>query len=169
MSPFLRLWRARPPASTIARCSAKVASGYTLDEVLNEITGVGVLLEPALDYCAVKVPRFELEKFPLPCSALGTQMRSVGEALAMGRTALEALNKGIRASERKFEGLTVLDERNGHTLEDVDRLLHSAHPLRLMAAYTVLKQQGAAKTRRSITHHRFRPLVPVAARRTGGA
>ncbi|MFA6840852.1 MAG: carbamoyl-phosphate synthase large subunit [Sphaerochaetaceae bacterium] len=130
----------------IARCSAKLAVGYTLDEVLNEITGQSVsCFEPALDYCAVKVPRFELEKFPLPCSALGTQMRSVGEALAMGRTALEALNKGIRASERKFEGLTVLDERNGHTLEDVDRLLHSAHPLRLMAAYTVLKQQGAAK------------------------
>lgn len=130
----------------IARCSAKLAVGYTLDEVLNEITGQSVsCFEPALDYCAVKVPRFELEKFPLPCSALGTQMRSVGEALAMGRTALEALNKGIRASERKFEGITVLDERTGHTPEEVDRLLHSAHPLRLLAAYTVLKKEGPGK------------------------
>lgn len=130
----------------IARCSAKLAVGYTLDEVLNEITGQSVsCFEPALDYCAVKVPRFELEKFPLPCSALGTQMRSVGEALAMGRTALEALNKGIRASERKFEGITALDGRTGHTPEEVDRLLHSAHPLRLLAAYTVIKQEGPAK------------------------
>ncbi|MFA7112221.1 MAG: carbamoyl-phosphate synthase large subunit, partial [Sphaerochaeta sp.] len=90
----------------IARCSAKLAVGYTLDEVVNEITGQSVsCFEPVLDYCAVKVPRFELEKFPLPISALGTQMRSVGEALALGRTALEALNKAIRASERKLEGL----------------------------------------------------------------
>ncbi|MBQ9810733.1 MAG: carbamoyl-phosphate synthase large subunit, partial [Spirochaetales bacterium] len=82
----------------IARCSAKLAVGYTLDEVMNEITGQSVsCFEPALDYVAVKVPRFELEKFPLPSSALGTQMRSVGEALAIGRTAQEALNKGIRA------------------------------------------------------------------------
>jgi carbamoyl-phosphate synthase large subunit len=127
----------------IARCSAKLAIGYTLDEVINEITGQSVsCFEPALDYCAVKVPRFELEKFPLPCSALGTQMRSVGEALALGRTALEALNKGIRSSERGFEGLTDLCEDNKFSREKVDELLHSAHPLRLLAAFTVLSQDG---------------------------
>ncbi|MBQ5391168.1 MAG: carbamoyl-phosphate synthase large subunit, partial [Spirochaetales bacterium] len=121
----------------IARCSAKLAVGYTLDEVMNEITGQSVsCFEPALDYVAVKVPRFELEKFPLPSSALGTQMRSVGEALAIGRTAQEALNKGIRASERKFEGLVPLDRSSN----DVDTLLRSAHPLRLLAAYTVLSE-----------------------------
>lgn len=122
----------------IARCSAKLAVGYTLDEVMNEITGQSVsCFEPALDYVAVKVPRFELEKFPLPSSALGTQMRSVGEALAIGRTAQEALNKGIRASERKFEGLVPLDRSSN----DVDTLLRSAHPLRLLAAYTVISEQ----------------------------
>ena len=123
----------------IARCSAKLAVGYTLDEVMNEITGQSVsCFEPALDYTAVKVPRFELEKFPLPASALGTQMRSVGEALSLGRNALEALNKGIRASERKFEGITGLDR----TKNDIDTLLRSAHPLRFQAAYTVIKEQG---------------------------
>jgi len=123
----------------IARCSAKLAVGYTLDEVMNEITGQSVsCFEPALDYTAVKVPRFELEKFPLPASALGTQMRSVGEALALGRNALEALNKGIRASERKFEGITGLDRSKN----DIDTLLRSAHPLRFQAAYTVIKEQG---------------------------
>ena len=122
----------------IARCSAKLAVGYTLDEVMNEITGQSVsCFEPALDYVAVKVPRFELEKFPLPASALGTQMRSVGEALAIGRTAQEALNKGIRASERKIDGLIPLDRSKN----DVDTLLKCAHPLRLLAAYTVLSEQ----------------------------
>ena len=123
----------------IARISAKLAVGYTLDEVVNEITGQSVsCFEPALDYTAVKVPRFELEKFPLPASALGTQMRSVGEALALGRTALEALNKAIRASERKAEGLEELPEPK----YDIDLLLHSAHPLRLCAAYTRIAKEG---------------------------
>jgi carbamoyl-phosphate synthase large subunit len=127
----------------IARCSAKLAVGYTLDEVVNEITGKSVsCFEPALDYCAVKVPRFELEKFPLPYSALGTQMRSVGEALALGRTALEALNKAIRASERKFEGLTDMREGGKYTDDEIDHILHSAHPLRLMSAYTMIVEHG---------------------------
>ncbi len=127
----------------IARCSAKLAVGYTLDEIINEITGESVsCFEPALDYCAVKVPRFELEKFPLPSSALGTQMRSVGEALALGRTALEALNKALRSSEQKLEGLTDLTEEYRYGISEVEVLLRSAHPLRILAAYTQLCRQG---------------------------
>ena len=121
----------------IARISAKLAVGYTLDEVQNEITGASVsCFEPALDYIAVKVPRFELEKFPLEAAALGTQMRSVGEALALGRTALEAINKAFRSSEQKIEGISALDRKK----YDVDLLLRSAHPLRYLAAYTVIKE-----------------------------
>ena len=121
----------------IARISAKLAVGYTLDEVQNEITGASVsCFEPALDYVAVKVPRFELEKFPLEAAALGTQMRSVGEALALGRTALESLNKAFRSSEQKIEGIIALDRSK----YDVDLLLRSAHPLRYLAAYTVIKE-----------------------------
>ena len=121
----------------IARISAKLAVGYTLDEVRNEITGESVsCFEPALDYVAVKVPRFELEKFPLEASALGTQMRSVGEALALGRTALEAINKAFRASEQKIDGITALDRSK----YDPDLLLRSAHPLRYLAAYTAIKE-----------------------------
>ncbi len=127
----------------IARCSAKLAVGYTLDEVVNEITGQSVsCFEPVLDYCAVKVPRFELEKFPLPISALGTQMRSIGEALALGRTALEALNKGIRSSERKLEGLCNLIRIGLYDEEEVAGFLNSAHPLRLVAAYTTFCREG---------------------------
>lgn len=120
----------------IARISAKLAVGYTLDEVENEITGESVsCFEPALDYVAVKVPRFELEKFPLEASALGTQMRSVGETLALGRTALEAMNKAFRSSEQKLDGIETLDPAR----YDADLLLHSAHPLRYLAAYTAIR------------------------------
>ena len=121
----------------IARISAKLAVGYTLSEILNEITGESVsCFEPALDYVAVKVPRFELEKFPLPASALGTQMRSVGEALALGRTLNEALNKAFRSSEQKLEGIVELD-RNKY---DVQLLSKSAHPMRFLALYTLIKE-----------------------------
>ncbi|MGD6729662.1 MAG: carbamoyl-phosphate synthase large subunit [Pleomorphochaeta sp.] len=120
----------------IAHCSTKLAIGYTLDEVVNEITGKSVsCFEPALDYCAVKVPRFELEKFPLPPSAIGSQMRSVGESLALGRTILEALNKAIRSIETGFEGLEVIEK-------DVDVYLNNAHPLRIFSAYTKIYQEG---------------------------
>ncbi len=126
----------------IARCSAKLAVGYTLDEVINEITGLTAsCFEPVLDYCAVKVPRFELEKFPMGYSALGTQMKSVGETLSIGRTLNEALNKAIRATERAFEGL---EELHGFSDEEIDRILGSAHPLRILAVYTVLKKKGTA-------------------------
>ncbi|MDT4762610.1 carbamoyl-phosphate synthase large subunit [Sphaerochaeta sp. PS] len=142
----------------IARCSAKLAVGYTLDEILNEITGSSVsCFEPALDYCAVKVPRFELEKFPLPFSALGTQMRSVGEALALGRTALEALNKAIRSSEQRFEGLVDLTENKLFTEAEVAKYLESAHPLRLMAAYTTLCREGEASAQALSTTTGFDP------------
>ncbi len=121
----------------IARISAKLAVGYTLSEILNEITGESVsCFEPALDYVAVKVPRFELEKFPLPASALGTQMRSVGEALALGRTLNEALNKAFRSSEQKLEGIVELDRSK----YDVETLSRSAHPMRFLSLYTLIKE-----------------------------
>ncbi|RKX88624.1 MAG: carbamoyl phosphate synthase large subunit [Spirochaetes bacterium] len=124
----------------IARGSAKLAVGYTLDEVLNEITGKTTLaFEPALDYCAVKVPRFESEKFPTAYGSLGTQMKSVGESLALGRTALEAMNKAIRAAEAGFDGFTEL----GISEDEENAILGSAHPHRLMAAFSALKREGS--------------------------
>jgi len=123
----------------IARCSALLAVGYTLDEIVNEITGKTVSsFEPALDYCAVKVPRFELKKFPGGCDQLGTQMKSVGESLALGRVFMEALNKAVCAAEIGFEGLEKL--KIGY--DGLDRMLETAHPLRLWAAYTVISREG---------------------------
>ena len=125
----------------IARCSARLAVGFTLDEVINDITGKTVsCFEPSLDYCAVKVPRFELEKFPLGYGELGTQMKSVGESLAIGRTFLEAMNKAVRACEFGYDGLEDLVEKSD---EDIDAMLAIRHPRRLFAAYTAIKRRGA--------------------------
>ncbi len=123
----------------IARCAARLAVGFTLDEIINDITGKTVsCFEPALDYCAVKVPRFELEKFPAAYEELGTQMKSVGESLALGRTFIEALNKAVRAVEIGYEGVTELEI--GY--DGLDRMLDTLHPMRLFAIYTVLSREG---------------------------
>ena len=93
----------------IARVAAKLAVGYTLDELDNEITGgaTPASFEPSIDYVVTKVPRFDFEKFPQADSRLTTQMKSVGEAMAMGRSFKESLQKALRSLET---GLTGLDE-----------------------------------------------------------
>ncbi len=84
----------------IAKIAAKLAVGYTLDEIPNDITGeTPASFEPALDYCVVKIPRFTFEKFPGANPTLTTSMKSVGEVMAIGRTFKEALQKGVRALE----------------------------------------------------------------------
>ncbi len=91
----------------IAKIAAKVAIGYTLDEIGNDITAVGGVwttpasFEPTLDYVVVKVPRFAFEKFPGADPILTTHMKSVGEAMAIGRNFSEALQKALRSLERK--------------------------------------------------------------------
>ncbi|WP_300681762.1 carbamoyl-phosphate synthase large subunit [Nocardioides sp.] len=90
----------------IAKIAAKVAVGYTLDEIENDITSgpagsTAASFEPTLDYVVVKVPRFAFEKFPTADSTLTTHMKSVGEAMAIGRNFTEALNKALRSIENK--------------------------------------------------------------------
>jgi carbamoyl-phosphate synthase large subunit len=86
----------------IAKIAAKLALGYTLDEIPNDITGVTpASFEPTLDYVAVKVPRFAFEKFPAADSTLTTTMKSVGEAMAIGRTYSQALQKALRSLEKR--------------------------------------------------------------------
>jgi len=90
----------------IAKIAAKVAVGYTLDEIPNDITtgsgfGTPASFEPSLDYVVVKVPRFAFEKFPAADPRLTTHMKSVGEAMAIGRSFTEALQKALRSLERK--------------------------------------------------------------------
>jgi carbamoyl-phosphate synthase large subunit len=90
----------------IAKIAAKLAVGYTLDEIRNDITReTPACFEPTIDYCVVKVPRFTFEKFPQADPTLTTQMKSVGEAMAIGRTFKEALQKALRSLEIKRFGL----------------------------------------------------------------
>ncbi|MEO5622997.1 MAG: carbamoyl-phosphate synthase large subunit [Dokdonella sp.] len=91
----------------IAKVAAKLAVGYTLDELRNEITGgkTPASFEPAIDYVVTKIPRFAFEKFPSTDSRLTTQMKSVGEVMAIGRTFQESLQKALRGLETGKNGL----------------------------------------------------------------
>ncbi|MCE9500513.1 MAG: carbamoyl phosphate synthase large subunit, partial [Leptospira sp.] len=90
----------------IAKIAAKLAVGYTLDEVLNDITRITpASFEPTIDYTVVKIPRWDFEKFKAVKPRLGIQMQSVGEAMAFGRTFKEALQKAIRSLETGRMGL----------------------------------------------------------------
>ncbi len=101
----------------IAKVAAKLAVGYTLDELQNEITGgaTPASFEPSIDYVVTKVPRFTFEKFPQADAVLGTQMKSVGEVMAMGRTLQESLQKALRGLETGVDGL---DEKLDTSLSD---------------------------------------------------
>lgn len=92
----------------IAKIAAKLAVGYTLDELKNDITGAvtPASFEPAIDYVVTKIPRFTFEKFPAANDRLTTQMKSVGEVMAIGRTFQESLHKALRGLETGLDGLT---------------------------------------------------------------
>ena len=110
----------------IAKVAAKLAVGYTLDELRNEITG-GVTpasFEPALDYVVTKIPRFTFEKFPKADTTLTTQMKSVGEVMAIGRTFQESLQKALRSLEIGSYGLETKVERTDS--DDVRKRLQHA-------------------------------------------
>src|SRR5213593_3665513 len=108
--------------------AAKLAVGFTLDEIRNDITReTPASFEPTLDYCVVKVPRWAFEKFPEADQTLGTQMKSVGEVMAIGRTFKEALQKAVRSLEQDRYALTLpsvnLDELRGTlAVPNADRL-----------------------------------------------
>jgi carbamoyl-phosphate synthase large subunit len=113
----------------IAKIAAKLAVGYTLDELRNEITGgaTPASFEPTIDYVVTKVPRFAFEKFPQADSRLTTQMKSVGEVMAIGRTFAESLQKALRGLETGVDGL---DERSADR-DEVVREIGDAGPERL--------------------------------------
>src|SRR5687767_12863286 len=121
----------------IARIGAKLAVGYTLDELPNDITKTTpASFEPVLDYVVVKVPRFAFEKFPTADFRLTTQMKSVGEAMAIGRTFKEAFQKGLRALETGRSGwvfgATLADDRlTSDSPEDLRVALRTPTPERI--------------------------------------
>jgi carbamoyl-phosphate synthase large subunit len=118
----------------IAKVAAKLAVGFTLDELQNEITGgaTPASFEPTIDYVVTKVPRFTFEKFPQAEAVLGTQMKSVGEVMAIGRTFQESLQKALRGLETGVDGLNeVYDLETDDALPGLRRELRIARPDRL--------------------------------------
>ncbi|MBN8728631.1 MAG: carbamoyl-phosphate synthase large subunit [Xanthomonadales bacterium] len=119
----------------IAKVAAKLAVGYTLDELRNDITGgrTPASFEPAIDYVVTKIPRFAFEKFPSTDSRLTTQMKSVGEVMAIGRTFQESLQKALRGLEIGKNGLnpTGLDLASAEDLARLRRELREPGPDRI--------------------------------------
>ena len=118
----------------IAKVAAKLAVGYTLDELRNEITGgaTPASFEPAIDYIVTKIPRFTFEKFPQAKAELGTQMKSVGEVMAIGRTFQESLQKAMRGLETGSDGFDEkVDLEADGALEQIRAALAGTGPDRL--------------------------------------
>jgi carbamoyl-phosphate synthase large subunit len=105
----------------IAKVAAKLAVGYTLDELRNDITGgaTPASFEPSIDYVVTKIPRFAFEKFPAADPRLTTQMKSVGEVMAMGRTFQESFQKALRGLETGIDGLTSRSTDRDEVIEEI--------------------------------------------------
>ena len=144
----------------IAKIAAKLAVGYTLDELDNDITGVTpASFEPTIDYVVTKIPRFTFEKFPHATPLLTTSMKSVGEAMAVGRSFAESLQKALRSMETGLEGLdevTIAGFDPGRPDENVLRAaIAEPSPDRLLRMAQVLRHGLAVETVAEVT--RFDP------------
>ena len=124
----------------IAKIAAKLAVGYTLDELKNDITkATPASFEPVIDYVVIKIPRFTFEKFPGTPALLSTSMKSVGEAMAIGRNFAEALQKGLRSLETGLSGLDEIEAPGDGTPDAFRAALSTPRPDRLLIAAQALR------------------------------
>ncbi len=124
----------------IAKVAAKLAVGYTLDELTNDITRTTpASFEPTIDYVVVKIPRFTFEKFPGTPALLSTSMKSVGEAMAIGRSFAEALQKGLRSMETGLSGLDEVDPPGDRGRDAFRAALSAPKPDRILMAAQALR------------------------------
>ncbi|HWR02404.1 MAG TPA: carbamoyl-phosphate synthase large subunit [Humidesulfovibrio sp.] len=124
----------------IAKIAAKLAVGYTLDEIPNDITRETMAsFEPSIDYCVIKIPRFTFEKFPGSEDYLTTSMKSVGETMAIGRTFKEALQKGLRSLEVGMPGLGKKFETCPLDKDELLRLMRKPNSARLFAVRNAMR------------------------------
>ena len=139
----------------IAKIAAKLAVGYTLDEIPNDITRVTpASFEPTIDYCVVKMPRFAFEKFPETDPTLTTQMKSVGEAMAIGRTFKEALQKAMRSLETGhygFESPVLEGQTAAEIAATLQAKLRTPHADRLWYIAEALRRGMAVETIAQLT------------------
>ena len=128
----------------IAKISTRIALGQTLDEIPNPVTGVTkAAYEPTLDYCVVKIPRWPFDKFPLADTLLGTQMKSTGEAMGIGRTFRDALMKAVRGLDVKRERLTG-GEYEEWTQGELEAIVARPTHERLFAVGELIRRAGSA-------------------------
>ena len=124
----------------IAKVAALLAVGYTLDEVMNDITGATpASFEPTIDYIVTKIPRFAFEKFKGAQNLLGTAMKSVGEVMAIGRNWQESVQKALRGLETGLTGFDELEHLAGATIEEIEAALSRPTPDRLLVAADALR------------------------------
>ena len=124
----------------IAKVAAKIAIGYSLDEIKNSVTGkTCACFEPALDYCVVKFPKWPFDKFVYARRTLGTQMKSTGEVMAIGSSFELAMMKAVRSIELKITTLS-MPSLSKLSDEDIKKLLHSADDERIFVVYEAIKR-----------------------------
>ena len=124
----------------IAKVAAKIAVGYTLDEIQNAVTGkTSACFEPALDYVVVKLPKWPFDKFVYGKRTLGTQMKATGEVMAIGPTFEQAIMKAVRGAEISLDSLN-LPKLAQKTTDELRALLHNCDDERLFAVFAALKR-----------------------------
>nr|WP_294817626.1 carbamoyl-phosphate synthase large subunit [uncultured Sphingomonas sp.] len=125
----------------IAKVAAKLAVGYTLDEITNDITGATpASFEPTIDYVVTKIPRFAFEKFKGAEATLGTAMKSVGEVMAIGRNIHESMQKALRGLETGLSGFNQVDRLAGAPRDEIEAALAVRSPDRLLIAAQALRE-----------------------------
>ena len=138
----------------IARVAAKLAVGYTLDEITNEITGATpASFEPTIDYVVTKIPRFAFEKFKGAKSDLSTAMKSVGEVMAIGRNIKESMQKALRGLETGLDGFNRVLELEGATRDQITAALSVPTPDRLLQVAQAFREGFTVEQIHAITHY----------------
>ncbi|MEO7551757.1 MAG: carbamoyl-phosphate synthase large subunit [Croceibacterium sp.] len=138
----------------IARIAAKLAVGYTLDELTNEITGATpASFEPTIDYVVTKIPRFAFEKFKGAEPLLGTAMKSVGEVMAIGRNFKESLQKALRGLETGLDGFNRVLELEGASRDQITAALGRPTPDRLLNCAQAFREGFTVEEVQAITHY----------------
>ncbi|HKR93048.1 carbamoyl-phosphate synthase large subunit, partial [Novosphingobium sp.] len=138
----------------IARVAAKLAVGYTLDEIMNEITGATpAAFEPTIDYVVTKIPRFAFEKFKGAEPLLTTAMKSVGEVMAIGRNIKESIQKALRGLETGLDGFNRVPELEGAGRDTITAALSRATPDRLLVAAQAMREGFSVDEIHAVTHY----------------
>ena len=138
----------------IARVAAKLAVGFTLDEIMNEITGATpAAFEPTIDYVVTKIPRFAFEKFKGAKNDLTTAMKSVGEVMAIGRNIKESMQKALRGLETGLDGFNRVVELEGAGRDAITAALSKATPDRLLVAAQAFREGFSVDEIHAIAHY----------------